>query len=106
MCDACIKREAASALKQDDRRYTIYIERDAFADTEQYPDGIAWRSGILDEKDEEIDGEGDIATYEEAEGLAVSTLLRLLGHEDTKGLDAIKGCSECHYQPCIEHDTI
>ena len=59
-------------------RYTIYIERDQFPDPERYPDGIAWRSGIIDaDTGEEIDGEGDIATYEEARDLAINTLTRL-----------------------------
>lgn len=58
-------------------QYTIYIERDQFADLQRYPDGIAWRSGIRDENGEEIDGEGDIATYEEARDLAINTLTRL-----------------------------
>lgn len=64
-------------------RYIIYIERDDFADPQRYPDGIAWRSGILDaDKGEEpIDGSGDIATYAEARDLALSTLARLTANE-------------------------
>lgn len=58
-------------------RYIIYIERDPFADPEKYPDGVAYMSGIVDE-DEDIDGNGDIATYEEARELALSTLARLM----------------------------
>lgn len=59
-------------------KYTIYIEQDQFPDPQKYHKGIAWRSGILDEKGEEIDGEGDIASFEEAKGLALSTLSILL----------------------------
>ncbi len=55
-------------------KYSIYIERDAFADPQKYPDGVAWRSEIHDENDDEIDGEGDIATYAEARDLVLSTL--------------------------------
>lgn len=62
-------------------RYTIYIERDQFADPERYPDGVAYRSGILDESGEEIDGEGDIATFEEARALCLDTLARLTKYE-------------------------
>lgn len=62
-------------------KYTIYIERDQFPDPERYPDGIAWRSGILDENGEEIDGEGDLETFEEAKRLALSTLDRLYTFE-------------------------
>lgn len=59
----------------DQTRYTIYVELDAFPDPEKYPDGIAYRSGVIDqETGEEIDGQGDIATYEEARQLALSTL--------------------------------
>lgn len=59
--------------------YIVYVERDQFADPQRFPDGVAWRSGILDENGEEIDGQGDIETREEAVLLAVSTLSRLLG---------------------------
>lgn len=62
----------------DNQEYTIYIERDPFADPEQYPDGAAWRSGIKDSEGVEIDGQGDIATYDEARDLAMSTLDRLI----------------------------
>lgn len=57
-------------------KYTIYIERDQFTDPKRYPNGIAWRSGIIDDKGEEIDGEGDIATYEEARQLALDIFAR------------------------------
>lgn len=72
----------------NDMKYTIYIERDIFADPQRYPDGQAWRSGIIDENGEEIDGEGDIATYEEARELALSTLARLtnLSSEQIKNI--------------------
>lgn len=62
-------------------RYTPYVERDEFADPQRYPDGIAWRSGVVDERGHEIDGEGDIATYEEAKRLALDTVARLLDRE-------------------------
>lgn len=65
-------------LKNDRVSCTIYIQLEEFADPERYPDGIAWRSGILDDHQNEIDGEGDIATYEEAKTLALNTLERLL----------------------------
>lgn len=58
-------------------KYTIYIEKDPFRDP-QKPEGTSWRSGILDENGEEIDGEGDIDTYEEARELALNTLARLI----------------------------
>lgn len=64
-------------MDDDRQQYTLYIERDQAADPQRYPDGIAWRSGILDEKGEEIDGEGDLS-YEQARTLALSTLARLL----------------------------
>lgn len=70
-------------------RYTIYIERDQFADPQKYPDGVAWRSGIIDaDTGEEIDGEGDIATFEEARQLALDTLARLtnLSSEQIKNI--------------------
>lgn len=63
-------------------KYTIYIEREAFPDPKRYSDGIAWHSGILDEDNNEIDGEGDIATFEEARRLAFSTITRLLEKYD------------------------
>lgn len=59
-------------------KYTIYIERDQFPDPEKYPDGIAWRSGVINELGEEIDGGGDLPTYEEARELVMATLGRLL----------------------------
>lgn len=60
------------------KRYTIYIEQDPFADPQKYPDGIAWRSGIIDASGEEIDGEGDLPDYDTAKELMLSTLTRLL----------------------------
>jgi len=63
---------------EKDVRYTIYIERDQFPDPERYPDGIAWRSGIEDEKGEMIDGEGDLPDYDTARSLVLSTLERLV----------------------------
>lgn len=65
-------------FKDQEARYTIFIEPEQFPDPEKFPDGIAWSSGILDENGELIDGGGDIATYEEAKTLALSTLERLL----------------------------
>lgn len=63
----------------ENKKYTIYVERDSFPDPQKYPDGVAWRSGILDEKGEELDGGGDFATYEEARDIALGTLGRFLG---------------------------
>lgn len=63
---------------QDNKRYTVYIERDAFADREKYPDGVAWCSGIMDDEGELIDGQGDIASYNEARELLLATLERLI----------------------------
>ena len=66
-------------MQEDTRvQYGIFIELDQFADPKRYPNGIAWRSGVLDDEGSEIDGEGDIATYEEARRLALDTLTRLL----------------------------
>ena len=63
-------------------RYTVYIERDQFPDPERYPDGIAYRSGIIDtDTGEEIDGEGDIETYARARSLALDTLAALTENE-------------------------
>lgn len=59
-------------------QYIVYVEPDPWADPERYPDGIAWRSGILDENGNEIDGEGDLPDYATAKDLAMSTLSRLL----------------------------
>lgn len=70
--------ERARDEEDDSRRYTLYIERDQFADPQRYPDGVAWRSGILDEKGEEVDGEGDLPDYQTAKTLALDTLARLL----------------------------
>lgn len=64
----------------ESRRFTVYVERDQFPDPERYPTGIAWRSGILNELGEEIDGEGDLPDYNTAAGLALGTLSRLLNH--------------------------
>lgn len=62
-------------------QYIIYVERDQFPDPERYPDGTAYRSGILDaDTGEEIDGEGDLPDFETAKSLAMSTLDRML-HE-------------------------
>lgn len=58
-------------------KYTIYIEKDQFADLTRYSDGIAWRSGVIDEKGEEVDGEGDLPDFATARGLALSTLTLL-----------------------------
>lgn len=62
------------------KRYTIFIEQDDFADPQKHPSGIAWRSGVLDITDGEevIDQEGDIATYEEAKELALNLLIKQL----------------------------
>jgi hypothetical protein len=62
----------------ESQRYTIYVERDQWPDVQRYPEGIAWRSGILDEDGQEIDGEGDLPDYATARELALSTLSRLL----------------------------
>lgn len=60
-------------------QYTIYIEEDLFADPQRYPDGkVAYRSGVRDANGTEVDGEGDIATFEEARDLALTTLTRLI----------------------------
>ena len=59
-------------------KYTIYIEEDQSPDPQRYPSGIAWRSGILNEEGEEIDGEGDIATYEDARELLLNTITMLI----------------------------
>jgi len=59
-------------------QYTIYIERDQMPDPKKYPDGIAWRSGIIDATTgEEIDSEGDIETFDRAKELLLSTIERL-----------------------------
>ena len=63
-------------------RYTLYIERDAFPDPQRYPDGIAYRSGILDEAGDEIDGEGDLPDYETVKSLALGALANLIEHEE------------------------
>ncbi len=55
-------------------KYTIYIELDPFADPQRYPDGIAWRSGVLDHEGTEIDGQGDLPDFATAKDLAMSTL--------------------------------
>lgn len=59
-------------------KYTILIERDEWADPKRYPSGLAWRSAVLDENGEEMDGEGDIATYEEACMLVLAALHNLI----------------------------
>lgn len=62
-------------------QYTIYIENDVFADPQLYPDGIAYRSGIMDENGVEIDSEGDLPDYAQARELALSTLSRFTEKE-------------------------
>lgn len=59
-------------------QYTLYIEQDQFPDPKRYPDGVAYRSGVLDEKGEEIDGEGDLPDYETARTLALNALANLI----------------------------
>jgi len=61
-----------------DKTYTVYIQRDPFADPQKYPNGEAWSSGILDINGVQLDGHGDIATYEEARELLLNTLERLV----------------------------
>ena len=63
-------------------QYTLYIERDPQPDLKLYPDGIAYVSGVLDENGQLIDGEGNIASYEDARELALSTLERLIPQYD------------------------
>lgn len=65
-------------MPEERRQYTIYIERDPFADPQKYPDGVAWRSGILDEDNELVDDEGDLPDYETAKDLVMSALAQLL----------------------------
>lgn len=60
------------------QKYTIFAERDMFADPQKYPSGVAWRSGVLDESGVEIDGEGDLPDYATAKELAINTLSRLM----------------------------
>lgn len=64
----------------ESQRYTIFIELDPFADLARYPDGVAYTSGVIDSNGEMVDGQGDIATYEEARELALLTLANLLKH--------------------------
>lgn len=59
-------------------KYIIYIEPDPSPDPQRYPDGKAWRSGVLLDHEEhgteEIDSEGDLPDYETARDLALNTL--------------------------------
>lgn len=58
--------------------YTVYVEHDCAPDPKRYPNGVAWRSGVLDVDGDEVDGEGDLPDRETARGLALDTLARLL----------------------------
>ncbi len=58
-------------------RYTVYLEEDQMPDPQKFPNGGAWRSGIIGEDNEEIDGEGDL-TREEAKEKLLSALSNLL----------------------------
>lgn len=63
----------------ENKRYTIYIELDQFPDPRRYPNGIAYRSGIIDtDTGKELDSQGDIATYDEARDLLLSAISRLI----------------------------